>query len=385
MTQQRFDLTVHVGFFLVLIACAWRFLAWSGLVAAAVPTLVVAAVLVVCYLAGALMPAAGRWLWLLVTVAVWAALTLMAASFTWCAVPLFFLALRILPGKAAIPVIVGMTAIAAIQGEVHAREAWDPSPIIAPVAIAVLATLFYQQLQRESARRQALIDDLVRTRDALAVSERAAGVLEERVRLSREIHDTLAQGLSSMHLLLNAADQEWAKSPDVARRHVRQAASAAQENLAEARQFVRDLAPPALQNGGLAEALQRLCESTTTSSGLAVEFRVEGEPLLVSLDAEIALLRVAQGALANVVQHAGARTVVVTLSYLVDAVTLDVCDDGVGFTPEEPSPHPDRGFGLLAIQQRITAMGGSVSIESTPGDGTVLAVSVPVAAPVVVG
>ena len=101
--------------------------------------------------------------------------------------------------------------------------------------------------------------------------------------------------------------------------------------------------------------------------------RLEGETV------ESLIVRVAQGALANVVQHAKADSAVVTLTYLADAVTLDVCDDGKGFDPAVPPAAPDRGFGLRAIRQRIEALGGATTVESTPGEGTVLAVSVPIA------
>ena len=182
-----------------------------------------------------------------------------------------------------------------------------------------------------------------------------------------------------MHLLLNAADQEWNTAPAQAHGHVRAAAAAARDNLAEARRFVRDLAPPALDGSSLPDAVQRLCATTAGKAGLEVDFRVDGHPYPLGIGVEVALLRVAQGALANVVQHAKAHAAVVTLTYLADAVTLDVCDDGKGFDPAVPPAAPDRGFGLRAIRQRIEALGGATTVESTPGEGTVLAVSVPIA------
>lgn len=375
--QRRFDRTVHVGFFLVLIAATLRYLAWRGYVAEALPVLTFAGLICVVYLAGAVayrQPGRAQTIWVLTLVALWATLTVTTPAYTWCAVPLFFLVLRALPTPGAILLIVGLTLLAAIAEQAHHRQSWDPSLALAPVVIAVLGTVLYRQLHRENARRQSLIDDLVRTRNALATSEREAGVLSERVRLSREIHDTLAQGLSSMHLLLNAADREWSGSPDRARSHVQQAAAAARDNLAEARRFVRDLAPPALDDSSLTDAIRRLCADVP---GLETEFRIEGDPSPLGLDVETALLRVAQGALANVAQHASARTAVVTLTYLPEAVSLDVADDGVGFDPAAPCPAADRGFGLRAIRQRIEALGGTATVESAPGDGTRLAVSLP--------
>ncbi|MEZ0075905.1 sensor histidine kinase [Planotetraspora sp. GP83] len=381
--QERFDRLMHAGFFTVWLASLVRYLAWCGIVASAIPRVGFAILFALVYLSGVLVwrrPGRARYVWLAAVVVTWTALTVTTPSFSWCAVPLFFLALRVLTIRAAVVVVAYLAVVAAVVGEIHARKTWDPSPLLAPVAIAVMSMINNRQLHRENTRRQALIDDLLRTQEALAGSERAAGVLQERIRLSREIHDTLAQGLSSMHMLLNAADQEWATAPEQARAHVRQAAAAARENLAEARRFVRDLAPPALDDYTLAGAIQRLC-ADTERPGLTVTFRAVGEPYALGVDVEIALLRVVQGALANVVQHAGATTVVVTLTFLPDVVNLDVCDDGVGFDPAAPRVAPDRGFGLPAIRQRVAALGGNVAVESAPGEGTVIAVSVPVLDP----
>ncbi|MFS8104374.1 sensor histidine kinase [Lentzea alba] len=331
MDTERFDRIVHFGTFVVLAACTFRYLWWSGLELKALPVVGAAVAF------GLLYAVLRRHV--LVVLAAWVGLTLLAPSFAWLAVPLFFLVLRAFSTRVALVLVIGMTGFAAIESTLHARQTWDPSPAVAPVLIAVLAFVLFRQVHE-------------------------TGRLAERDRLAREIHDTLAQGLSSMHLLLQAADQEWA-SPDKARSHVRQAASVAQENLAEARRFVRDLPPPALDDTSLPEALRRIGGDATV--------RVIGEPFPLGLDEQIALLRVAQGALANVRQHARASHVVVTLTYLNSEVVLDVCDDGVGFDPET-----GRGFGLRATRQRIEALGGRVTVESAPGEGTVLAASVPV-------
>jgi signal transduction histidine kinase len=178
--------------------------------------------------------------------------------------------------------------------------------------------------------------------------------------------------------LLRAADQEWTTAPDVARGYVRSAMTMARDNLAETRQFIHGLVPPALDGSSLSDALTRLCATTTERAGLKVELRVDGEPYPLGVDAEIALLRVAQGALANVGEHARAGTAVVTLAYLPEGVRMDVGDDGVGFDPAANGCTPDRGFGLPGIRHRIAALGGVTTVESAPGEGTVVAVSVPV-------
>jgi len=381
--QRRFDRTVHIGFVLVLSASMFRYGLWHGVSLVTLPRLAGGVLLGGLYLLGTALgrgPGRRRQIWLLVVVGGWTLLTLAVPAYGWCAVPLFFLALRVFPRFSAVPVV-AVLAIVAAMAQVRLANMpfpWNPSPALEPFVIAVMSILIYRQVHRENQRRQGLIDDLVATRDALARSERTAGVLQERARLSQEIHDTIAQGLSSMHLLLNAADQGWTAAPGQARAYVRQAAAAARDNLAEARRFIHDLAPPALDGSSLADALGRLCTSVAEQAGMQVRFRVDGEAYPLGVDVEIALLRVAQSALANVTQHAKANTAVVTLTYLSDAVTLDVADDGVGFDPAIPCAHPGRGFGLPAIRQRIEALGGSTTVESAPSEGTMLAVTLPV-------
>jgi signal transduction histidine kinase len=381
--QGRFVRTVHLGFVLVLSASILRYAVWHGVTWDTLPQLGSGVLFGLLYLAGAALwggRGPRRQTWLLVVVGAWTPLTLAVPSYGWCAVPLFFLVLRVLPGWSAVPVIAVLAFVAALAQVTLATMPfpWNPSPALEPVVVAVMSVVVYRQMHREAVQRQALIEELTSTRDALARSERTAGVLQERARLSQEIHDTIAQGLSSMHLLLNAADQDWATAPGQARTYVRQAAAAARENLAEARRFIHDLAPPALDGSSLADALQRLCTSVAEQSGMRVRFRVDGDPHPLGVDVEVALLRVAQGALANVTQHAKASTSVVTVSYLSDAVTLDIADDGVGFDPSVPSTSPGRGFGLRAIRQRVEALGGTTTVESAPLEGTMLAVALPV-------
>ncbi|MFD9939324.1 sensor histidine kinase [Nonomuraea sp. NPDC059023] len=369
--EDGFPRVVHLGFYLTMAACTVRMLSYGGGVSQLdVIRLVAVAAFCSLYAGGVAWAKPGRQqvAWLGAMIAAWTPLTLTTPCFSWSAIPLFFLVLIVLPMRLAVPLVGYLAAVAAVVGEFHARTNWDPAPLVAPIAIATMSMFNYRRLHHENVRRQELIDDLMRARDALAESERAAGVLQERVRLSREIHDTLAQGLSSMHMLLNAADQEWDADNGKARAHVRQAAVAARENLAEARRFVHDLAPPALDERSLPEALRKVADS--------VQVRVEGTPRKLDPGVEGELLRIAQGALANAAQHARAGTVVVTLTYLPDTVTLDVMDDGVGFDPASPSSSRGRGYGLKAIRQRAESLGGTATVDSVPGEGTVVAVKV---------
>ncbi|WP_338071618.1 sensor histidine kinase [Actinomadura bangladeshensis] len=370
-SERRIHLAMHAGFFLLLAASASRLVVRHGLGGTTPALLALSGVLAVGYAAGVVgwdaLGRRGRLGWLLAVVACWLVLVAMAPSFAWCAVPLFFAALRLLSPRAAVIAVVVLTGAVVFAG-VYLADRVDPSLVLAPLAVAAMAAVIFLELQR-------LIDELVRTRGELAASQRAAGVLEERERLSREIHDTLAQGLTSMGILLQAADRQWDTAPDAARRHLRRATEAAAANLEEARHFVRALAPPALASGSLAAALGELAGPADAEP--RVRFRVEGEEYPVDVEVQAALLRVAQGAVANAREHAAADTVVITLTYLGEAVSLDVADDGSGFDPEDAAPAPGRGYGIRAMRDRLAEVGGVLTVESAPGAGTVVAATVP--------
>ncbi len=204
-------------------------------------------------------------------------------------------------------------------------------------------------------------------------------MLAERERLAREIHDTLAQSLSSIQLLLRAAGRALPERTEAAAGYVEQARRAAQDNLAEARRFVRALTPPDLDGSSLPAALERLCETTAERSGVRVRFHLSGAPSPLPVPHETALLRIAQSALANTVRHARASHAEVTLSYMDAEVALDVLDDGTGFDPAAvPAPGSgDGGFGLPAMRARTRALGGTFTLETVPGRGTALAVLLP--------
>ncbi|GAA1544770.1 sensor histidine kinase [Actinomadura kijaniata] len=364
--ERRIQWAMHTGFFLLLAASASRFVVRHGLDGGTAVRLALAGALAVLYAAGMVWwDALGRRrpVWLAAVTACWLALALSAPSFGWCAIPLFFVALRLLPPRAALALVAVLTA-AFVAGQVRLSDRFDPSLVLVPVAAAGTTATIFLALQR-------IVDDLVRTRDELAAAQRAAGVLAERQRLSREIHDTLAQGLTSMGMLLQAADREWDHDPGTARAHVRRAADTATANLAEARRFVRALAPPDLAAGSLPDALRALADRENAA------FRVDGVEYPLAPAAQETLLRIAQSAVANAREHAAAPNVVITLSYLDDAVSLDVADDGVGFDPARADPRPGRGYGLRGMRERVAGAGGDLAVESAPGEGTVVAATIP--------
>ncbi|MFJ7627747.1 sensor histidine kinase [Streptomyces sp. NPDC097595] len=320
--------------------------------------------------------------WLVVLGVLWAALLVLSPDALWVAFPLYFLQLHLLPTRWGLPAV-AVTAGAAIASFLLHGQAVTPGTFIGPLlgaAVAVATVLGYEALFRESERRRELIEELVATRAELAEAERTAGTLAERERLAREIHDTLAQGLSSIQLLLRAAERTLPEGAPAAA-HVHRAREAAQDNLAEARRFVRALTPPDLANGSLTAALERLSARSTTPA-LTVRFAVSGTPVELPTPYEVAVLRTAQSALANTVRHAGAERAEITLSFMDTSVSLDVVDDGRGFAQDVPEAGATEsgGFGLPAMRSRARSLGGTLSVESAPGQGTAVALTLPLPA-----
>ncbi|XVQ06214.1 sensor histidine kinase [Spirillospora sp. CA-255316] len=212
----------------------------------------------------------------------------------------------------------------------------------------------------------------------LLAQARESGVLDERQRMAREIHDTLAQGLAGIITQVQAAQQVW-HSPGRARPHLDHALDLARDGLAEARRSVQALGPRELEGAKLPDAVGDLAERWATGTDIDLHVNVTGDPVPLSPAIEVALFRVVQEALTNVGKHAQAARVGVTLSYLDDVVLLDVRDDGRGITGAR-----HRGFGLSSMRQRIRGVGGTLEVESTLGEGTTISARVPaiiVAAP----
>lgn len=234
-------------------------------------------------------------------------------------------------------------------------------------------------------RLQATIAENEQLHAQLLVQAREAGVLEERRRMAREIHDTLAQGLTGIVTQLQAAEQAAVRSAGDGsaarppaegagwRRHVTAATQLARESLSEARRSVEALRPETLEGSRLGEALARVAARWSALNGISIQVTTTGTVRPIEPEAEFALLRAAQEALANVARHAQATRVGLTVSYMENEVALDVRDDGVGFNPAAR----DHGFGLVAMRQRIAALSGTLQVESEPGSGTAISACVP--------
>ena len=233
-----------------------------------------------------------------------------------------------------------------------------------------------EALERAMAENAALHDQLV-------VQARDAGVSEERQRLAREIHDTIAQGLAGIVAQLEAATQG---PPAEQERHLGLARSLARESLGEARRSVEALQPGALEGARLPDALAAYAKRWSELHGVTARVETIGQPVPLATETEVTLYRVAQEALTNVGRHAGAANALVTVSYGDDGVALDVGDDGHGFAAEEALAFRDvdrpgsgsatGGFGLTTMRQRTAAVGGVIQVDSS-GEGTVVHVEVP--------
>ncbi len=234
--------------------------------------------------------------------------------------------------------------------------------------------LFISRITHEAGSRAATIDELRATQARLAAAERDRGVHEERDRISREIHDTLAQGFTSVVTLARAADAALARGDaDTARERLALIERTASDNLSEARLIVAELTPGHLQSRTLVQALERLGAAVSRENGVQADVQVAGDPAPLGGVAEVVILRTAQEALSNVRRHARAQHVDIGLDYLPERVVLTVRDDGRGFDPVA-----DRhGFGLDGVDARAAEVGGEVSLASTPGGGTTLRLEVP--------
>ena len=300
----------------------------------------------------------------------------LSRDFLWVVFPLWLLVGSVLPLLAsllltAVTLAVVVTVLTMADGH---RVGGVLGPLVgALVAVGVARGVLL--FEHEASEHRRLLAEVLRAEDETARLQREAGVLAERQRLAHDIHDTLAQGFSSIVLLARAAIR--AGDSTAAAHLVGQIEATAAENLAESRRVVMALAPEAPGAGGLAAPLGRL--TAEVAGALGAEWAVTVDPDLPRLATpiEVALLRGAQGALSNVRLHSGAGRIDVELARAGDEVHLDIVDDGVGFDSARPVvAGPLGGYGLRALRERFTELGGGVEVESDSG-GTAVALRLP--------
>lgn len=338
------------------------------------------------------------WGWLASITALWLALLFFSPAFVWVAFPLMFLYLHLLstvPGIIAVVLLWTATWAFPWWEAVRATGPQPPemSTILGPGIGAVLAVLIsaaYRYLLDQANHYQRVADALRAAQVDLAATDHRAGQLEERERLAREIHDTLAQGFSSILLLSRAANQHRAL-PEPTRRALETIEETAATNLAEARDVVRHLAT-ADPSVSLMTELKRLTARYDTELALRKQpvdmtLRWEGNPPdTLPEPIRSAVVRTVQVGLGNIAAHAHATRVVITIGSWPAELTVDIYDDGVGFdVPNVLEPGFARGagvaehtgYGLYGLQQRLTALKGTLSLSSTPGEGTVVTAQIP--------
>jgi signal transduction histidine kinase len=239
--------------------------------------------------------------------------------------------------------------------------------LIGVVTAPVIGTAIMTSM-RQRRRLTGLVAELAASRAETARLSRVA----ERERLSREIHDTLAQGFTSIVTLAQAVEAELDSDPGTAREHVQLIRSTARENLAEARVMVADLSAAALDEGSLPAAIRRQCERLSAETGVAVTMHSDDDLPRLGMAADVVLLRAAQEAFANIRKHAQASAVSVELSSINGTVRLSVADNGIGLADDQTE-----GFGLRGMRARASQVGGTMSVSQTAGGGTTVTVEVP--------
>lgn len=349
--------------------------------AAGVPLLLAmlaAGVFLAWYAAGAVF-ARGRFTawWLGGLTALWLGMLLMSAEFVWLSFPLLLLAGHVLRTWWWSVVLAVPVLAAAILAPVLHLAPVTFAHVVGPLlggGFALAISLGYDALLRDAVERERLITSLVRTQqemgavqDELARTQRDAGAAHERTRLARDLHDTIAQELSSMVLLARSGDAG----------QLPQIEALAQHSLTDLRRIVAALAPAELEGAALAAAVERMLTAAHDDTGAATSLTVDPGLPALSTSQEVVFLRVAQSALANVRQHARATSVSVILADDSGTVTMTVSDDGEGFDVEAAAV-PSTSYGLAAMRSRLTEFGGSLEVRSAPGEGTTLVAALPV-------
>ena len=298
-----------------------------------------------------------------------------ASWIMFAACPQCFMAMT-LPRAFAAVVALNTTPVALAVASIQRNPgsiAFVLGTVVLGLAFSLVFGTWIVRIIEQSRERAQLIERLEAAQAELAEVSRQAGTLAERQRLAGEIHDTLAQGLTSIVMLLQAADTEIGSDPPQARRHVGLATQTAREGLAEARAMVAALTPAHLDSGPLHEALARLTGRIGAELDIGARFEVCGKARPLSATAEVVLLRAGQEALANVRKHAAAGQVCVSLCYADSTVQLTVEDDGHGFDPRKANG----GYGLKGMRDRVNQVGGTVTVTTEPGAGTEVRAEVP--------
>ncbi len=375
---------------LILIGVARAVSEGTDVIVALVP----AVTLLLCYGAGVFIPrgyfgeAVARG-WLVGLSVIWVGSVVISAEFVWFAFVLWLLAGHLLARWVSIAFSLLVFAVVALAPVLHSGTTAYAN-IVGPLIGGIFAlgvSRGYLELRRDARERELLVEslqlaqqDMSDLQEELALTQRHSGALAERARISRDIHDTIAQGLSSIALLVRA--ERNAPAGPSSSRTLEQIEVLAADSLVDVRRIVAELTPSELQDNALAMALERLMQRFEEETGVFTVLHVDATLPRLPTAQEVALLRTAQSALANVRQHAEATRVVVSLLDADDTVRLDVVDDGRGFDPSDVgarSSSVTSSYGLAFMRDRLRERGGGLDVESAPGEGTALSGYLPIA------
>lgn len=323
-------------------------------------------------------------IWFVVGCVVWLGAVVVSPDFVWLGFLMWLLCGHLLPLGPALITALGILTVIITAPLMH-HGTTSVANIVGPAVGGVFAfgiSRGYLELLREAERREATLEALERARaetenlqDELALSQRRSGELAERERIARDIHDTVAQSLSSMQLFAHAA-AGTTKDPDN-KRGFEQLATLASEGLTDVRRIIAELSPAELDDGALAEALNRMLQRLSSQTGIEYALEVDSTLPTLAPTTEVTLLRAAQSILANVRTHARASHVTVNLIDEGDIVRLDVIDDGIGFNPAGLRAGP-ASYGLKFLRNRLRELGGDLAVESAIAEGTACSVHLPI-------
>jgi len=352
------------------------------------PAFALCALFVVWYVVGVVLarrvPAGPRrTAWLIVLIALWVGLAVLAQEFVWLAFPLWLLTgqlLRLRPAAAVSTAILVVVVVAPIAHTGTVSSAYIIGPFVGGLFAFGISRGYLRLIADARERAQLLTslvqaqEDMARLHDELGHTQRQSGVLEERTRLSRDIHDTIAQSLSAI-VILARADTETSD----ARATLTRIEAIAADGLVDVRRIVAALTPAQLEEGALVTSMRRMLERLADETGIRTELDADEQLPRLPVAVEIALLRTAQSALSNVRLHSEAGRVVVHVVDAGDSIRLDIVDDGRGFDLAAWSADPGRGYGLRAMRERLRELGGDLDVEAAVESGTALSAHVPIA------
>ena len=248
---------------------------------------------------------------------------------------------------------------------------------VGTTAFVITFSLFFASrilsISKQNEERRRLIEQLREREAEVAALSAARGAEQERARIAREMHDTLAQGFASIVTLGHAVQGELERDPAGARRPVELITETARDNLAESRRIIAAMGPARLEGASLAEAVQRVVDTWQQTTGIDVRLQISGVAGIGSRATDVVALRVIQESLENIRKHAGAHRVDVALGAHGDGLVVEIGDDGRGFDhTRAPS-----GYGLAGMRSRVIESGGQFNLTSHPGAGTTVRVQLP--------